>query len=114
MMRHHWCEVRREALTQSRSWYFGRIQLSYACEQVQGRLALFLTPRFAADIKLEVNKVKGHCLTFLSAIRIWKSPEDIPKSKGLISSASNDSFSVRRHGEVENPVAVTRQLRHLS
>ena len=113
MMGHHWCD-KRSVNTKPVPWYFGRIQLSYACEQVQGRLALFLTPRFAADIKLEVNKVKGHCLTFLSAIRIWKSPEDIPKSKGLISSASNDSFSVRRHGEVENPVAVTRQLRHLS
>ena len=34
-------------------------------------------------------------------------PEDIPKPKSLITSASDDGLSVRRHRQVENSVAVT-------
>lgn len=40
-------------------------------------------------------------------------PEDIPKPKSLITSASDNSFPVGRHRKVENSVAVTGQLCHL-
>ena len=40
-------------------------------------------------------------------------PEDIPKPKSLITSASDNGFPVRRHRQVENSVAVTCKLCHL-
>ena len=40
-------------------------------------------------------------------------PEDIPKPKSLITSASDNGFPVRRHRQVENSVAVTCELCHL-
>ena len=57
------------------------------------------------------EEVHNFCLNEASIfVRL---PEDIPKPKSLITSASDNGFPVRRHRQVENSVAVTCELCHL-
>ena len=54
-------------------------------------------------------KVEGNSFCFQASANTFfeRLPEDIPKPKSLITSASDDGLSVRGHCQVENSVAVT-------
>ena len=76
-----------------------------------------LVKRFRADLDsfwlLALLKYKENVKSNSWRLAGLLLPEHIPEPESFVPSARHDALSVRRHGQVENTVAVAGQLGHL-